>query len=35
MLLAPTRLSTTICWPRRSDNFCPTMRAMVSELLPA
>ena len=35
MLLAPTRLSMTICWPSRSDSFWLTMRAMVSELLPA
>jgi hypothetical protein len=33
--LAPARLSITICWPSRSDNCWPMMRAMMSVLLPA
>src|SRR4030095_15674269 len=35
MVFAPTRLSTTSCWPHSSASFCPGMRARVSTALPA
>src|SRR5258706_222289 len=35
MPFAPTRLSTTTCWPQSSPSFCAGMRASVSTALPA
>src|SRR5262245_1746960 len=31
---APGRLSTTTCWPQRSESFWATQRAAISEVLP-
>ena len=34
MPLAPGRVSITTCWPHCSVIFCPSMRAIVSDVPP-